>query len=677
MFFLIPKIIPKSNINQSKDKNVSAKKRIRLAVQLVQRWQFDATARIKETPYEILFCEGVDAIFSIVDAIAQRLNIPLDSPMRIDAALEWTARKSVPHTAVGIQSLHTNGAKYICSPLSKVSFTESLDRLVRKKRLVLVKTNIEANRGFTWAQLPHLAAAEESIARDLRRLQTSESFIEFLPGQRLIQLIEHGIETYGISLSPDQQKAVETSFLHKVSIITGAAGSGKTAILGVLAAICEQNGWTASFAAPTGMAAKRLGSRISKTFVSQTIHRLLQIDWRTKNSKVLSLESKMVVVDEVSMMDTLVASVLLRALDSECHLVIVGDSNQLPSIGPGNVLHDLIWSRKIPVTRLETTYRQEQQSDILKLSHAILKGKASLPPVSVSLQDIEKQWDDKDVLFWKLSSPACPEEVATTLKQLYKFLVSSCGFNPHGELQFLSPRNNKCDGVHNLNEVLQGISSSSGAVEEVRGFRKNDKVMYIENDYGVGLYNGTLGKVQNVDVEADAIVVSFDDGAIVLGSLTTETQELLDDTDEKEKDVDQGEHTSAVALKDPVVLTSVKTETEKMRNDTHKVEGGNEPREAFDIVKLQLAHALTVHKSQGSQFKAVVLLLPESQNSAFFNRQLLYTAVTRPTEKLILVGTVRAFESAARNKPSARHTLLLHHIDRVWNGSMIVSDELH
>jgi exodeoxyribonuclease V alpha subunit len=424
------------------------------------------------------------------------------------------------------------------------------------------------------------AAARLAAIQRYRRLQAkidSKAALEWVRGR------------LNFSLAPLQAEAVRLALCEKVVVITGGPGTGKTTLVRAIIAIYERIGARISLAAPTGRAAKRLSETTGRP--AATIHRLLEFSPQIgafQRNEQKPLAADLVIVDETSMMDIVIANHLLKAVPSQAVLVIVGDSDQLPSVGPGNVLGDMIESGRFPVVRLTEIFRQASQSRIITNAHLIRQG---------AFPDLRAESGGKQDFYF--IGREDPQAVLDTIVQLCtERIPRRFGLDPAEDVQVLSPMHRGEAGAHNLNLALQNALNPSGITLEMGGrtFRVNDKVMQIRNNYDKDVYNGDIGRIRSIDRENGEIRVEFD------GRRTTYSFSELEE--------------------------------------------------------LVHAYAVTIHKSQGSEYPAVVFPLL-TQHFMMLQRNLLYTAVTRARKLVVIVGSKKALAIAVKNdRMQSRFTLL-------------------
>jgi len=390
----------------------------------------------------------------------------------------------------------------------------------------------------------------------------------------------------GLSLSEEQARAVRMALQEKIVILTGGPGTGKTTIVSCILDLYRRLGAKVLLMAPTGRAAKRLSEATGAD--AATIHRALEFSPQTggfKRNAQEPLRADVVVVDETSMVDTFLMYHLLRAVPPEARLVLVGDVYQLPAVGPGNVLKDLIDSGTLPVARLTRIYRQARESLIVVNAHRVNQGEFPVLPSRLGQGDfVFQEFEDPVALKERLLELVCEE------------IPRRYGFHPVRDLQVITPMHRGGVGVQALNHELQQRLNPQGRpfTFGARTFRRGDKVMQLKNDYFKEVFNGDIGQVQGFDPEARRLLVDFD------GRLVS--------------------------------------------------------YEAGEGEEITLAYAVTVHKSQGSEFPGVVLVLT-TQHYLLLQRNLLYTALTRGRRLVVLLGSKKALALAIKNdRPVRRYT---------------------
>ncbi len=549
-----------------------------LAVKIYKRYGAAAVDTVRENPY--ILAEEIHGVgFLTADRIARSLGIEPDAPQRLRAGLIHTLQQAVQegHTYLPRRRLLEAAARLL--EVETEALTRPLAALEGTGAVV-----VEAGGDGEGVFLPRLHEAETVTAGELLRLLNGPEPFAVKP--------EPAVAWYerrsGLTLDDEQRRALATALSNPVTVITGGPGTGKTTIVRGLTSVLAAKEKRVLLAAPTGRAAKRLSEATGLS--ARTIHRLLEYqpaEHAFARHRQRPLEGDLLVVDEVSMLDVELAAALLAAVPPRCRLVLVGDADQLPSVGPGQVLADIISSERIPVVRLRHIFRQEWDSLIVTNAHRINEGRMPVLPRGEELADF---------YFIERADPAAA--AATVVDLVASRIPGRFGLDPVADIQVLTPVHRGELGVTALNTGLQQALNPSGEELELgfRRFRLGDKVMQIRNNYDLGVFNGDLGRVHGVDEEEGALLVNFD------GRLVPVPPENLDE--------------------------------------------------------LVVAYACTIHKSQGSEYPAVVIALSD-QHWVMLQRNLLYTAVTRGRRLVVLVGTRRAMARAVQNaSQQRRHTRL-------------------
>ncbi len=537
---------------------------------------------IKENPY--LMCEsGIDLPFREADRLAAELGVDRDSEERILAGVVWTMRAFAAegHTCVTENDLSDAVSRQL--EISEKRFWDGIQLARERDEIVL---DDKYDRRFVF--LTEYYRAEQYIAGKLAEMikRRDEGMVDY---SREIAAIEW---TENIQYEKLQLEAINGCMNNHVFILTGGPGTGKTTTLNAVISLCKQRGLKIKLAAPTGRAAKRMADLTGSP--AQTIHRLLEVNFGAgghgfKRCEENPLSCDMLIIDEMSMVDALLMESLLKAVRSRTRLVLVGDSSQLPSVGAGNVLRDLIASGKVPMVELKEIFRQAAQSLIVTNAHRIVRGEMPI------LND-----RTNDFFFMPTSSE---EDTLKLVVELCKTrLPKTYGYSPFEDIQVLCPSKMGTVGTQSINQSLQlALNPPSVGKSELKFFnqlfRTGDKVMQTKNDYDVewrrgaekshGIFNGDIGIIRNVDKPNDQMLVDFDGREAIYDS------EML-------KRVDH-------------------------------------------------AYAVTIHKSQGSEYPAVIIPLPNGMDRLSY-RNLLYTAVTRAKNILIVIGTARKIQSMVENE---------------------------
>jgi len=466
-----------------------------LAVKIYKRYGNDALAVVQNDPYRL--AEDIYGIgFKTADKIAQALGVPADAPQRIQAGLRHVLGtfSDEGHCFARRDQLVERAAALLGVP--GPACEAELSGLILRQALVAEDEAI---------YLPPFHQAEVGVARKLQLLAGS-------PRDRLPQF--HGVDwerafawlqrQSTLELAEPQKDAIRMALTNKVSILTGGPGTGKSTIVGSLISLLAARQGTVLLAAPTGRAAKRLSE--TSGLEARTIHRLLEYNPAASKAFVRDrdnpLDADLIIVDEFSMVDILLLNHLLKAIEAGSHLLMVGDADQLPSVGPGNVLRDLIASERVPVTRLTTIFRQAADSAIVVNAHRINQGQ--LPVVSRQIRD-----------FFLFQEPNPDRAADLILDLVARRIPAKFGLDPQSEIQVLSPMHRGAAGVGELNRRLQErLNPPRPDRPEVtlgaRTFRLGDRVMQIRNNYDKKVFNGDLGRVVELDLEERTLVVDFD-----------------------------------------------------------------------------------------------------------------------------------------------------------------------
>ena len=554
-----------------------------LAMQLRQQYGDAALEMVRGNPY-LLSSDACGVEFSVTDEIAMSMGIAADSCERLRAAVtfELSHNENNGHVFLPRNKLVAATCQLLDCPPELVE--QALDDLVDRRAVVQEQVaNVEA------CYLRRLWEAEVSACARLNHLLAVEAD-ESRQAERTVAEIER---EQGITYAPQQRQAVQAAAREGVLILTGGPGTGKTTTVRGIVALFQKMGLDIVLAAPTGRAAKRMSELTGME--AQTIHRLLGMSWSesarqvtfTKSEKE-PLEADAVIVDEMSMVDLALFSALLRALRPGTRLVLVGDADQLPSVGAGNVFSDLIRSGRVETVFLREVFRQAEQSAIIRNAHAVNMGEA--PSLTNNQGD-----------FFFLCRRDAERTVSTVVELCKTRLPEKMGI-PADQIQVLTPTRKGTSGTIHLNRCLQAaLNPQKPDKREIiwgeRLFREGDRIMQTRNDYdvvwekadgtiGTGMFNGDVGKIVQIDPSGEWLAVDFDGRAALYG-----------------------------------------------------VEMLNE---------VELAYAMTVHKAQGSEYRAVVMAaMPAAQS--LMVRGVLYTALTRARELLIVVGDDAAIRAMAAN----------------------------
>lgn len=563
------------------------------ALAIYRRFGEKSTEIIKSNPYTL--CEeGIDFRFEIAEDIAADLNFEADNELRVAAGIEYVLRKNLlnGHTCLPRKKFIEVACKLLNCKETTVEVC--CDRLVDAFRI-----NSNTIDKTEFLSIPAYNVAEKHIAA---RLLSVKEFIDsaVTVDELEIQNVENRL---GIKFEQLQKQAIFEAFDSGILILTGGPGTGKTTTLNAIIKLFENRNLEIELAAPTGRAAKRMTELTGKE--AKTIHRLLEVEWGEGETKQFSRNEKnplncdVIIVDEASMIDTLLFDSLLRALRLSCRIILVGDSDQLPSIGAGNVLGDILDSDIFPSIRLKKVFRQANESTIVTNAHALVRG-----------EKCDFSQKNSDCYFLKRQDAY--STVETVLQLVNERLPNAYGINPMTDLQILCPSRKLDTGTVNLNNLLQSYLNPLKKGEPQLAFkgiylRVGDKVMQIKNnydlqyrkdngDYGNGIFNGDVGFITDIDIRGGILKVRYDDKVATYFS--------------------------------------------------------------EDLSQLELAYAVTVHKSQGSEYDYVIIPLFDVPSKLKY-RNLLYTAVTRAKKMLILVGDEQVWCQMAENDRKAlRYTML-------------------
>ncbi len=463
-----------------------------LAVRIVRHYGDSSVSVAKNNPYRL--AEEVSGVgFTLADRLAQELGLGHDTDERAAAGLLYTLRRAAGdgHTFLEIGDLIERASTLL--ELSVERLGTGLDTLVH--RSAVVRRTIA---GHDTAAIAALASSESAIARRLRRIQTTAA-------APAVSSVDGALDWWrsrqGLELAPAQDLALRTALTEKVMVLTGGPGTGKTTLLKGILDIFERKRLRVLLAAPTGRAANRLSEATGSEV--KTVHRMLEFDPHTarfRRHAELPLEADLVVVDEASMLDVPLAHALVDAVPDTARLLLVGDVDQLPSVGPGKVLQDIIASKRVAVARLEDIFRQAAASHIVVNAHRIRRGE---------VPTAERARPDSDFFFIRRTAP---EDVLRTLKKVVgERIPRQFDLDPKTGIQVLTPMRRGLLGTENLNRELQELLNPTGSVARVGGhLRLADRVMQTRNNYDLDVFNGDIGTVVGSDEGGRRITVSFD-----------------------------------------------------------------------------------------------------------------------------------------------------------------------
>lgn len=563
-----------------------------MAVKIYRYYKEDIYEVLRKNPYRL--AEDISGIgFKIADSIAQRAGFYVDSEYRIRAGVLYTLQQSggQGHCYLPEQELIQVTASLL--GVEQAAVANQLDALTMNKEIMTEEVG-EERRLYS----SNLYYMEMNCARMLLDLNLAFA----VPDDKLAKRVARIERSQGITLDVLQKKAVYQAVQNGVTIITGGPGTGKTTTINTILQVLEEDGMDVLLAAPTGRAAKRMSETTG--WEAQTIHRLLELNggvdtddksgMHFERNELQPLEADVVIVDEFSMVDIYLLNALLKAMVPGCRLIMVGDVNQLPSVGPGNVLRDMIKAEFCNVVRLNQIFRQAAESQIVVNAHKINAG-----------QEISLDNQNRD--FFHLERYAVQDVINVVIQLVMKNMPSYVNASPY-DIQVLTPMRKGELGVENLNKILQSYMNPKAADKAEREFhgslfREQDKIMQIKNDYqmkwvkktrfgdvfeeGTGVFNGDVGVIKRILESEEAVEVEFEEGKLV-------------------------------------------------------------SYEFSQMDEMELAYAITIHKSQGSEYPAVVLPILTGPRM-LLNRNLLYTAVTRAKKCVTMVGSSATIYQMIRN----------------------------
>jgi exodeoxyribonuclease V alpha subunit len=555
------------------------------ATRIYRKYDRDAVRKVSENPY-ILAHEVPGMGFKKADAIAAEFGITGNDPRRIRAGILYILANVTREGHLFLTATELlRHASEVLQIDDETEIRAAIQRLRQEKAIVIRELDEKM-----LCYLPPDYRAEEGSVDTICELL---AFGREVPRQKMLDSLSKAFAGHGLSLSDTQQLAVESSLTKGLLIITGGPGTGKTTTLKAVVSAHQALKRKVLLASPTGRAAKRLAE--VSGFSASTIHRLLEYSPQEhgfKRNREQPLECDTLVIDEASMIDMMLFYQLIQAVRPGSSLVLVGDADQLPSVGPGLVLNQLIESGVVPVVKLESVFRQAETSTIVRNAHLINQG--HMPQLTVP--------DGKNRSDSYFVHAEDPDRALALLQNIVqKSLPSSFGYDSINDIQVLTPMNRGKLGATNLNQVLQAVlnppSEEKNEIEHLnRIFRCGDKIIQLKNNYDLEVFNGDVGKIVEIDPEEQEAVVEFPQGRVVF--------------------------------------------------------------QASDLIDTALAYAVTVHKSQGSEYPAVVLVA-STQHYMMLQRNLFYTGLTRARRTVVFLGSRKAIAMAVKNnRVKTRNTIL-------------------
>jgi exodeoxyribonuclease V alpha subunit len=549
------------------------------AVKIYKQYGNESISIVEKTPYR-LASEVYGIGFRTADQIARNLGMPADAEERMRAGLQFV-----------LLQVTDDGHCYLPSQelIERSTVTlgvEDREKLNSALELMLDEGSLKTEESIEERAiyLPPIWQSERGVARRLKTLLAKPIRVD---DRRIEDWLIRFNAKKGIDLSDEQRRAIHRAAAERIFVLTGGPGTGKTSTLRAMVALFSAMGRTVLLGSPTGRAAQRLSDVTGRE--AKTIHRLLEFDpsqMQFKRNEEWPLEAEVVIIDEASMIDVVLANSLFKAIPPDSQLILVGDVDQLPSVGPGTVLRDLIDSGAVPVARLTQVFRQAAESLIVQNAHRINRGE---------FPRLVKPGEQKsDCYFIETEDP--DEMVELIVKSVAKSMPRRFGYDPMKDIQVLAPMNRGRVGANQLNELLQAALNPPGAgkIELTRGsriLRTGDKVIQRVNNYKLEVFNGDVGTIENIDLEDQMISVRF-----------------------AERIVDY---------------------------------------DYADVMDLAHGFAVSIHKSQGSEYPAVVIPL-HVQHFLILSRNLLYTALTRAKKTVVLIGMTKAIGMAMNNLEAAR-----------------------
>lgn len=548
-----------------------------LSLKIIRKYGFGCKQIIQENPY--LLATEVEGIgFPTADRIGAQLGIPATSPQRIQAGVLYILSDIVStrgHVCLPRSSLIKEARKIL--KIEERHIVDAVQNLYSQDEVV-----IENNGNDPYIYLPFFNFCEKAVARMIQELVNYPRNIHTIDAKTADEWIRNDIS---IIANEEQRRAACSSLAHKFMILTGGPGTGKTTTVNTIIRLYEETRAKILLAAPTGRAAKRMSETTG--YEATTIHRLLEYnpgEGGFMRCKQNPLSCDLVIIDETSMMDIVLTYHLLDALPREATIIFVGDSDQLPSVGPGNVLGDFIKSGLVPVYHLTQIHRQASESTIITNAHRINNGQMPI---------CRKSEDGMDQDFFVIAQDDTEKASEIIRKLVSESIPKAFGLNPLSDIQVLAPMYKGNAGVTNLNKIIQESISKKTNTEIKKGdmvFREGDRVIQLKNNYDKNVFNGDIGIIQHIDTMNKTLIVKYDDRIVDYNCSPGESE----------------------------------------------------------LDEIMLAYAVSIHKSQGSEYPAVIISI-QNEHHLLLQRNLLYTAVTRGKQLVVIVGSKRAIAIAVKN----------------------------
>lgn len=558
------------------------------AAKIFRQYGKKAIEVVRSNPYRLasdIFGIG----FLVADSIAEKLGFSKDSKLRIEAGVLFVLRKFADdgHVFSPYERLIEKCRKILC--VDREIIVHAISTLAGREAIYLedLNENLEAYKENSKAvYLSWLFSSENGVAERIKALNGFERRTDKISDEKAKILAQGQVS---INLARNQLLAVRHTLLNNVTVITGGPGTGKTTIIKAIIEIFDRFGSKTLLAAPTGRAAKRMSETTRRE--AKTIHRMLEYSMRKggfQRHAGRPLECDLLIIDEASMIDIVLMHQLLVAVPDGATIVLVGDVNQLPSVGAGTVLKDIIDSKTVPVIELNEIFRQARQSRIIVNAHRIKSGMLPLT------KDIESREND----FYFIEQEDAQEVLRIIISLVTERIPMRFGLDPVRDVQVISPMHKGITGTDNLNKELQDVLNKGNGIlsRGNRSYKVGDKVLQVKNNYEKEVFNGDIGTISRIENDQQFVIIAFD--------------------------------------------------------------GREVPYDFSELDEIMLAYAVSVHKSQGSEYPAVIIpLMP--QHYMLLQRNLIYTAITRASRLVVLVGSRKALSMAVNNDKTHKRNSIL------------------